>query len=277
LFELFDFSAKLVIGEDEGEFKAKIKIGGFLNVGFTAPRSNWLRISKESKHAVKAYDSKIFGQHAEVAKSIGKINCLLDFIETTRNVRRKGFYYHGLNPSQEKRVDAAMETAYNIVDKRDSFRPDRYEFAEWLDDLDFDDTTSKELYNMVDMLEKKKDYDTQIRAEMVEKRVRIMRGGPDPTYEYPSNNFLDNAPEGSKSKCAEPIRNSIFQSDNSVSLLKLMKDRPKGYGAPIRKKLHDFYDSKLYEIFSEIEFHTTKYGNLFGAGMDLGIGECEHQ
>lgn len=83
--------------------------------------------------------------------------------------------------------------------------------------------------------------------------------------------FFDHAPEGSNSKCAEPNRECIFQSNNSVSVSKSMKDLPKGYGAPIRKRVHDFFDSKLYEMLSEIEFHKTTYGNLFGAGMDVGV------
>jgi len=249
LFKFFDFSTKLVIGTHEGEFKARIKIGGFLNVGFTAPRSSWFQGSRESEHAVDYEgDGYLFREQANIAQSIGKINCLLDFIETTRN-------FGEFSPTFDEEIYETMKQAWEIVDKRDSFRPDKNKFAWWLvEEKYLRDTTGKELYKMVDMLEKKKDYDSQIRAE------------------YPSDhNFLDHAPEGSNSKCAEPIRKSIFESNNSVSLSKLMKDLPKGYGAPIRKKLHDFYASKLYEVFSEIEFHTTSYTNLFGAGMDVGI------
>jgi len=268
---LFDLDPKMNIGEENGEFQFQISIKGFVKGGFTFPRSPWMGISKQAKHTITEsfLNDKQFHDEADMVANVAKINCLLDFIEATRNARKNtldvcetgwGALFQG---GRNENIDLVMGEVYVNIGLRKI--NGRKVFAESLLEKG-----GLQLEKLLKRFQQKMDYDAGVRAEMNYHALKYLEES-DPCFEEP---FLQNAPSGSLKQCVAPSSKSELNLMEPISIRewwKSLKSLLSETSSP-SSKLHGFYESSVWETISGTEFHPTEYNNLASAGLDyVGI------
>ena len=157
-----------------------------------------------------------------------------------------------------------MAQAYDFIDARKSFEYDRKEFALYL-------LVNEKinLEQLIKYLQRHKDYDARVRAEMISAYLQAQRKSYPHFKDDSDDAFLETSPHFLR-ECVVPASNSI-QPLTYSNIKEELESRPKGAGAAFRSGFHNFFDSKLWEIIGGIEFHPTAYGNLFGTRLFLSI------
>ena len=173
--------------------------------------------------------------------------------------------------NRRKKIESKMEVAYKMLHERSSLGQDTFNYFLM---RDFEKSEKKTLEKLEE-LSTLQEFDAKIRAEMqfyyFEKNIDC--GGLFFTRQYRGDFLFFTSMElepGARSKCIGPKKKNDTES---FGFMEEMEKRPKiSSSVLLAKGANKFFDdSKFWESIKDIEFHPTKFGNLFGAGWDILI------